>query len=135
MGKYVHPDKNNARELITCLIQPQITTLFSICFAHHRNPVTNIATMTTATDIRDWCDVEALGTYDFSNFRAASKEELGKMWDASPCRYAENVKAKVLVAVGLMCSKQLNKKFIGTELRTDTARTYARAVHTTCART
>mmetsp|Transcript_4457 Transcript_4457/g.8989 ORF Transcript_4457/g.8989 Transcript_4457/m.8989 type:complete len:715 (+) Transcript_4457:4805-6949(+) len=66
-----------------------------------RNPVTNIATMTTATDIRDWCDVEALGTYDFSNFRAASKEELGKMWDASPCRYAENVKAKVLVAVGL----------------------------------
>ncbi|GMH64753.1 hypothetical protein TrRE_jg11191, partial [Triparma retinervis] len=66
-----------------------------------RNPVTNIATMTTATDIRDWCDVEALGAYDFGNFRAAGKEELAKMYDASPCRWAKDVKGKVLVAIGM----------------------------------
>ena len=28
-----------------------------------RNPVTNIASMVTATDIADWCYVECLGTY------------------------------------------------------------------------
>ena len=66
-----------------------------------RNPVTNIATMTTATDIRDWCDVEALGTYDFGKFRAAGKEELAAMYDVSPCRWAKDVKGKVLVAVGM----------------------------------
>lgn len=66
-----------------------------------RNPVTNIATMTTATDIRDWCDVEALGKYDFGRFKAAGKEELGVMWDKSPVAHASKVTGKVLVAVGM----------------------------------
>ena len=67
-----------------------------------RNPVTNIATMTTATDIPDWCYIETfgLGSYDWSKFQGATKEQLAQMWDASPIAYASNVKAPTLVALG-----------------------------------
>jgi acylaminoacyl-peptidase len=41
-----------------------------------RNPVTNIASMTTSTDIPDWCWGESLGlqSYDYSTFKAPSGE-------------------------------------------------------------
>lgn len=41
-----------------------------------RNPVTNIASMTTSTDIPDWCWGESLGlqSYDYSTFTAPSGE-------------------------------------------------------------
>lgn len=67
-----------------------------------RNPVTNIASMVSSTDIPDWCFVEALGIgkYDFDKFRGPNKEELGIMFDASPLRYAERVKAPLLFALG-----------------------------------
>jgi acylaminoacyl-peptidase len=50
-----------------------------------RNPVTNIATMTTATDIPDWCYVESLGlgSYDWSKFRGPTADDLAIMWAAS----------------------------------------------------
>jgi len=69
-----------------------------------RNPVTNIATMTTATDIPDWCFVETLGCgyYNWTKFRGATKDELEQMWDASPIRYTENIKAPTLVALGMV---------------------------------
>jgi len=67
-----------------------------------RNPVTNIATMTTATDIPDWCYIEALGCgqYDYRKFRGASADELKSMWDCSPIRYANKVTAPILIALG-----------------------------------
>lgn len=69
-----------------------------------RNPVTNIATMVTATDIPDWAYVETFGpdSYDFTKFRGPNKEELSAMWDASPIASVENVKAPTLVALGMM---------------------------------
>jgi len=61
----------------------QYPELFKV--AAMRNPVTNIATMTTATDIPDWCYVESLGlnSYDWSKFRGPTREDLTVMWDAS----------------------------------------------------
>jgi len=69
-----------------------------------RNPVTNIATMVTATDIPDWAYVETFGSnyYDFSKFRGPNRQELGDMWDASPIASVLHVKAPTLVALGMM---------------------------------
>lgn len=68
-----------------------------------RNPVTNIASMVTATDIPDWCFIEALGcgNYDMHDYRAANREEMSIMWDASPVKYASEVKAPTLIALGM----------------------------------
>lgn len=78
----------------------QYPELFKV--AAMRNPVTNIATMTTATDIPDWCYVESLGidSYDWSKFRGPTKEDLTVMWDASPIAHIDNVKAPTLIAIG-----------------------------------
>jgi len=78
----------------------QYPDLFKV--AAMRNPVTNISTMTTATDIPDWCYVEGLGlgTYDWKKFRGPTKEELSMMWDKSPIAHMDNVKAPTLIAVG-----------------------------------
>ena len=79
----------------------QFPELFKV--AAMRNPVTNIATMTTATDIPDWCFIEALGcgSYNPSKFRGATSDELKAMWEASPVRYADRVVAPTLVALGM----------------------------------
>ena len=68
-----------------------------------RNPVTNIATMVSATDIADWCYIETLGPggYDWNTFRGPTREELGIMFDASPIAHINNVKAPTLVALGM----------------------------------
>jgi len=78
----------------------QFPELFKV--AALRNPVTNIATMVTATDIPDWCHVEALGfgKYDFDNFRSPNAEEISKMFACSPAAYVQNVIAPVLIALG-----------------------------------
>jgi Dipeptidyl aminopeptidases/acylaminoacyl-peptidases len=61
----------------------QYPDLFKV--AAMRNPVTNIATMTTSTDIPDWCYIEALGigSYDWTTFRGPTGEDLRVMWEAS----------------------------------------------------
>jgi acylaminoacyl-peptidase len=61
----------------------QYPDLFKV--AAMRNPVTNIATMTTSTDIPDWCYVETLGigSYDWTTFRGPTREDLQIMWEAS----------------------------------------------------
>lgn len=66
-----------------------------------RNPVVNIASMVTATDIPDWCYVEALGSYDPSKYRPPTKEAIDAMWEKSPVRHMEAVTAPTLVALGL----------------------------------
>lgn len=68
-----------------------------------RNPVTNIPSMVTATDIPDWCYVETfgVGTYNWKNFRPAKKDEIASMFDASPVAHLDNVSAPTLIAIGL----------------------------------
>lgn len=68
-----------------------------------RNPVTNIASMLTATDIPDWCYVEALGSgyYNWKEYRSASREELDIMWEASPIKHAMSVVTPTLMALGM----------------------------------
>lgn len=67
-----------------------------------RNPVTNIASMVTISDIPDWCYVEAMGCgkYDWDVFRPPTAEELKIMWDASPVAHIDGVVAPTLVALG-----------------------------------
>lgn len=67
-----------------------------------RNPVTNVATMVTASDIPDWCYVEALGCgkYDFDKFRPPKAEELETMWKASPVAHVDGVVAPTLITIG-----------------------------------
>ena len=67
-----------------------------------RNPVTNIATMVTATDIPDWSYVEALGlgNYDFKKFSPPTAEDLHIMWKASPVAHVDGVVAPTLIALG-----------------------------------
>ncbi len=61
----------------------QFPQMFKV--AAMRNPVTNIATMVTTTDIPDWCYVETMGTgkYDWSKFKGPTADELSRMWKAS----------------------------------------------------
>ena len=67
-----------------------------------RNPVTNIASMVTATDIADWCYAEALGAYDTSKFRGPTLEEMTTMYERSPIVNAGNVQTPTLVALGMV---------------------------------
>lgn len=68
-----------------------------------RNPVTNIVSMPTSTDIPDWCYVEVFGTgtYDWTKFRPTKKDELLQMHDASPCSNIDKVCAPTLIALGM----------------------------------
>jgi acylaminoacyl-peptidase len=66
-----------------------------------RNPVTNIATMVSATDIPDWCYVETLNEYDWSQFRPPTAEQLVAMWKASPVAHIPKIVAPTLVALGM----------------------------------
>lgn len=67
-----------------------------------RNPVTNIASMMTSTDIPDWAVIEAcgLGTYDWEQYNGASAEQLIEMYEKSPVAHSKNVKTPTLVALG-----------------------------------
>lgn len=67
-----------------------------------RNPVTNIASMVTISDIPDWCYIEAIGCgkYDWDVFRPPTAEELKLMWEASPVAHIDGVVAPTLVALG-----------------------------------
>jgi acylaminoacyl-peptidase len=70
-----------------------------------RNPVTNIATMVTATDIPDWCYVEAVGVaknaFDWTKFSSPTQEELAIMYAKSPVAHVHKVVTPTLVALGL----------------------------------
>eukprot|EP00978_Attheya_sp_CCMP212_P026763 scaffold88590_cov53-Attheya_sp.AAC.2 len=79
----------------------QYPKLFRV--AAMRNPVTNIATMVTATDIPDWCYIEAMGkgSYNWETFRGPTQQELREMWNASPIAHVDNVVAPTLLALGM----------------------------------
>ena len=77
----------------------QYPELFKV--AAMRNPCINIASMATATDIPDWCYVETLGSYKYSDFRPPTRDQLGIMWDKSPIAHIDDVVAPTLIALGM----------------------------------
>jgi acylaminoacyl-peptidase len=84
---------------LTGHLKSQYPDLFQA--AAMRNPVVNIASMVTATDIPDWTYVEACGSYDWKQFRPPTADQLQTMWEKSPVRHVEAVKTPTLVALGL----------------------------------
>lgn len=65
-----------------------------------RNPVIDIATMFPITDITDWTIVES-GLGDGSELeKLLEPETLKRMWELSPIRYVNQVKAPTLLLVG-----------------------------------
>ncbi|XP_075220428.1 acylamino-acid-releasing enzyme-like isoform X1 [Lycorma delicatula] len=62
------------------------------------NPVENIMIMVGITDIPDWCAVESGGQYSLSD--DVPKDDLAKMYNASPLRHANKVKAPTLLLLG-----------------------------------
>jgi len=67
-----------------------------------RNPVTNIASMITSTDIPDWCLSEVMGEYDQSQFRGPTLNQITKMYEMSPISLVHNVKTPTLIALGMI---------------------------------
>jgi acylaminoacyl-peptidase len=66
-----------------------------------RNPVVNIASMVTSTDIPDWCHVEALGSYNWRQYSPMTRREMEALYDMSPVRRIKDVKTPTLVALGM----------------------------------
>ena len=69
-----------------------------------RNPVTNIPTMTTFSDIPDWCYIESMGdkAYDFTTFPAPTADDFARMYGCSPIAHIDKVKTPVLLCLGGM---------------------------------
>lgn len=59
-----------------------------------RNPVTNVLSNSTTSDIGDWCVIEGCGsgTYDFNKFISPTMETARQMYDCSPIRYSMLIK-------------------------------------------
>jgi len=67
-----------------------------------RNPVTDISTMIGATDIPEWCLVEACGIEAFNNrsFNIPTEEDRIRMFRASPMYHVDKVEAPTLLMIG-----------------------------------
>ncbi|XP_076813073.1 acylamino-acid-releasing enzyme-like [Clavelina lepadiformis] len=63
-----------------------------------RNPVCNISTMVSATDITDWCFYE--GGLPFSYDKIMTPESCQKLLECSPIRYVKEVKSPLLFMIG-----------------------------------
>lgn len=68
-----------------------------------RNPVTNIASMVTTSDIPDWCFTEALGCGSYSSRDSSLPvaSDLKAMYECSPIAHASRITAPVLFTLGL----------------------------------
>lgn len=67
-----------------------------------RNPVVNLASMVTTTDIPDWCHVEAGGSlYNWKEYKPPTLEEVVSFYKKSPVQYIRNVETPTLVALGM----------------------------------
>ena len=61
------------------------------------NPCTNLASLVGVSDIPEWSFNEAGLTY---NYLHPTPEELASMWDKSPIKHIENIKAPILLLIG-----------------------------------
>jgi acylaminoacyl-peptidase len=89
----------------TICMFPSILTFSSSHHSIHnvaacRNPVTNIASMLTSTDIPDWCFAEAFGQYNQEEFQGPTKDQILTMYEKSPVSRVRQVKTPTLVALG-----------------------------------
>ncbi|KAJ8599818.1 hypothetical protein CTAYLR_004023 [Chrysophaeum taylorii] len=66
-----------------------------------RNPVTNLVSMISATDIPDWVHVEGLGVVERTTRVLSSEDDVRELWARSPLTTVARVRAPTLVAVGL----------------------------------
>jgi len=68
-----------------------------------RNPVTNMASMLTGTDIPDWNFIEGLGlgTYNFTSPGPTTADNIAALWPKSPIAHAAKVTTPTLVALGM----------------------------------
>ena len=64
-----------------------------------RNPVINIASMVSGSDIRDWCFAEACGL-DAQSHSLQTLEHVQKMHTCSPIAHAHRVKTPCLIFIG-----------------------------------
>lgn len=83
---------------LTAHLIGQFPNLFKACCM--RNPVTNIPSMTTVSDIPDWCWVESGLEYDFNSYSIPNSIDLIKMYECSPIKYIEDVKTPTLICLG-----------------------------------
>ncbi|KAJ1449652.1 Alpha/Beta hydrolase protein [Pelagophyceae sp. CCMP2097] len=67
-----------------------------------RNPVTNLAAMVGVTDIPDWCAVEG----GVPRGSPAAPAALERLYDLSPVKHVERIRAPFLIAVGL-CDRRV----------------------------
>ena len=65
-----------------------------------RNPVSNVASERSSTDIMDWCQLEG-GASPFTFGNIPTPEDLAKLIECSPISNVANVKAPILFMVGL----------------------------------
>ena len=86
---------------LTAHCTSQFPTFFKA--AAMRNPVTNIASMVTSTDIPDWCHAECFGkTLDYgAMYRGPTQEEVNTMHKMSPISRISNVQTPTLISLGL----------------------------------
>ena len=84
---------------LTAHITAQYPDLFRA--AVMRNPVVNLASMVTATDIPDWNYVEARGSYHWDVYRPPNKDDLDAFYAKSPIQHIHHVRTPTLVALGM----------------------------------
>lgn len=85
---------------LTTHIVGQYPDMFQAAAA--RNPVTNLASMFTTSDIPDWTVVEAsgVGSFSFDRYQVPDENRLKEMYLCSPIRYVGATIAPVLVCLG-----------------------------------
>lgn len=83
---------------LTCHVVGQHPDRFTAAVA--RNPVVNIASMLSISDIPDWCLVEALGADAWeAKKEVIDKADLVRLWEASPIAHVTHVKTPTMVQI------------------------------------
>uniref|UniRef100_A0A803LGF2 acylaminoacyl-peptidase n=1 Tax=Chenopodium quinoa TaxID=63459 RepID=A0A803LGF2_CHEQI len=66
-----------------------------------RNPVCNLVSMVSTSDIPEWCFVESFGKEGIAHFTSApSKEHLSVLYDKSPIAHVNKVKTPTIFLIG-----------------------------------
>jgi acylaminoacyl-peptidase len=91
-------DNSFPHNLSFCMEPNDVEWLF---LAAMRNPVTNIASMITSTDIPDWCLGEVMGEYDQSHYCGPTLNQITRMYETSPVSLVHRVKTPTLIALGM----------------------------------
>eukprot|EP01083_Nonionella_stella_P038349 104341_1 len=83
---------------LTCMLIGRWPEAFHCAVAH--NPVTNIAAMSTMTDITDWCYIESGLPFPSTNVTLPTADGLTRMLANSPVTHAARVRTPLLMLLG-----------------------------------